>query len=262
MSLRSQFVNNGGKPIRTLTFLSGSGTFTPLSANSWVRVRLQAGGAAGGAGDFGVFPTLSNSAQGGGAGEYLEFYLRIAGSVSYSVGAGGVGVPAGAVSPISTPGGDTVFGLLTAVGGRVLKESSVYVGNSGTSSPSGLGGNPWAIPGGCGGRASDLAGSGNVSTPGHLPGSIHELDLAFGPNFPGSSNSGIHAGGGAGGCSMFGIGGNGGTGGTGTLTAGGNGSGFGSGGGGRGSATSLANMAKSGDGAPGFLIIEEFGPQA
>lgn len=260
MTLRSQFVNGGGgKPIRTITYLSGSGTFTPLAANSWVRVRLQAGGGGGGNADFGSVGGPFDGANGGGGGEYLEFTLRIAGSVSYSVGLGGVGVPAGAVSA-STPGGNTTFANLVAVGGRAEK-SGVQLGTSGTSSPTGLGGNPAAVPGGSGGRRSDLSLS-RVTTPGHLPGGMDEAGLAFGPNTAGSTNSGNHAGGSGGGCTLFGVGGNGGSGGTGTLTTATNGSGFGSGGGGQGAATIQAGLTKSGDGAPGFIIIEEYGPQA
>jgi hypothetical protein len=259
MTLRSQFVNGGGgKPIRTLTYLSGSGTFTPLAANSWVRVRMQAGGGAGGSADLGSGAGPYKGGPGGGAGEYLEFTLRIAGSVAYEVGLGGVGIAAGALTPASTPGGDTIFGFLRAVGGKVTFNT---IGNSGTCAPLGVGGNPCAVPGGTGGPG--LGGTITSSGPGHLPGSIDQGDGATGPNTAGTSNDGgIHNGGSGGGCSMFGTGGNGGTGGTGTLSTATNGGGFGSGGGGQGAATIQANLTKAGDGAPGFLIIEEFGPQS
>jgi hypothetical protein len=261
MTLRSQFVNGGGgKPIRTLTFLSGSGTFTPLAANSWVRARLQAGGGAGGSAGFGSVGGPFDGGNGGGAGEYLEFTMRVAGSVSYAVGLGGVGVPAGAVSPAPTAGGNTTFAGLVAVGGRSTKATG-ELGTSGTCAPTGLGGSPAAIPGGSGGRRSDISAS-KLASPGHLPGSIADSQDGLGGNAAGSTNSGIHQGGSGGGCSMFGVGGNGGSGGTGTLTTATNGSGFGSGGGGQGAATAQANLTKTGDGAPGFLIIEEFGPQS
>ena len=45
MSSLSQFT--GAKPIRVVTYTSGTGTFTPLVSNSWCRVTVVGGGGAG-----------------------------------------------------------------------------------------------------------------------------------------------------------------------------------------------------------------------
>lgn len=99
----------GSKPIRTVTITSGTGTFTPLMANSICRIVLQGAGA-GGSG------YNASSATPGTSGARLDVTMRVTGPQSYSIGAKGLGGIAGATTA-PTNGGDTTFGTLIAPGG-------------------------------------------------------------------------------------------------------------------------------------------------
>lgn len=95
-----------------VTYLSGSGTFTPQANTRALFVRVIGGGGAGGG------AANSNNTGSGGAGGNAGAYLELAlftGSLAYvySVGAGGTGVSGGT----GNTGTDTIFGPFTAQGG-------------------------------------------------------------------------------------------------------------------------------------------------
>lgn len=99
-------------------------------SETWVTM---IGGGAPGAGN----PTSQNSNgdAGGGSGEYcVHMPMRVTpgGTVSGTVGAKGVGsFGAGAVQGLGTPGGDTIFGILTAQGAPILGSTGSVPGSGG-----------------------------------------------------------------------------------------------------------------------------------
>lgn len=242
--LVSSPVGGGGKPLRVTTYTSGAGTYTPLQANSWVRVTVVAGGSSG------AKPSDNsvNAGQGGAAGSTAVAWLCLFGPVSYSVGSRGSGY--------SGPGGSG-----SNVGGRSTFHTVVaYPGDSITGTP------PAAfhvICGGAGGPAG--SGVGQFGKIGRAPGipnyASFTNDLYYGGRGFAGNGSAEGAGGGGGGDSMYGAGGNGGNA---AITAGGPGfagadaTGYGAGGGGGGCSANGPGGA-SGNGSGGIIIVEEFG---
>jgi hypothetical protein len=98
----------------------GSGTFQPLSGSTWRRVRMIAGGAGGCSGFSGTAPGACGAR--GKAGQYIELWQpNSTATVAWTVGAGGTGgaqQTGGSTFNLGAAGGNTVFGTLTATGGR------------------------------------------------------------------------------------------------------------------------------------------------
>lgn len=258
----------GNKPKRVVELTSGTGTFTPLVANSWCRVTLQAPGG-GGAGGVTAPVYQTQGAGGGGAGGCVTLWLRVAGATPYVVGAGG----AGGATPntAGVAGGVVGFANIKIPGGK---------GGSNASSNSGRGGDGsfigaqlaalkqtdflTGIPGGAGGTSFGSSNGGFVAG---YPYGNNSSDgtNAYGPIFAyllgaggGSTISDFYLGGGGGGSSAYGTGGAGGnSNNAGAAGAGASGSGYGSGGGGGGNGSSAGGAG--GSGAGGLILIEEFG---
>jgi hypothetical protein len=85
MSTLSQFIP-GGKPRQVTVYTSGSGTYTPVSPNSWCYVTMIGGGGPGGGG-YACYGTFYGGY--GGSGKQLEQWTKVVSTASYSVGAGG-----------------------------------------------------------------------------------------------------------------------------------------------------------------------------
>ncbi len=98
----------GGKPKRVVTYTSGSGTFTPLEANSWIRVTLVGGGGGGSGGCFNGSYGYYSGLRGGAGGVNVFYFMAVLPSYSYVVGAGGTGATQ-VGSPGSSSGGSGGF---------------------------------------------------------------------------------------------------------------------------------------------------------
>ena len=224
----------GGSAIRTVTYTSGTGTFTPLVANSWCRVTLVGGGSGG-----------ANGGRGGGGGATVVARLRIpSGSVDWAVGAGSAGAAASS-SVVAAAGGITYFGRLFAEGARAPASVTVSSDTGGrlVAQPDKIGSmfGDASVAGGCGGAYITSSGvsGGSVGDP--------SITNAF-PFNTGGQGGGMNGGGG-GGNSLYGNGGDGGV----SGAPGQAGTGYGAGGGG-----SVGAFA-AGNGSGGLIIIEEFG---
>ncbi len=126
MSTLSQF--SGVKPLRTVVYTSGTGTFTPLVSNSWCRVTMLGGGG-GGAGRATV-----DYASAGAASGCAVVWWRCPGAVTYAVGAAGTG---GAnTGAQGTAGGTTSLGTLFQPGGSPGVFSATSPTNGGAASAS------------------------------------------------------------------------------------------------------------------------------
>jgi len=207
---------------------TASGTYTPTPGTLAVRVQL-VGGGGGGGGSSATSSGQQSVGAGGAGGSYAESYLTSGFSgVTMTIGAGG---SAGGVSGNGGNGGTTSFGaLLSAAGG-------------GGGQPSGPTGTPFVLLGGAPGA---LPTSGNVLNAQGAPGGN-----GAGPA-PASSTSYLS---GAGGASMFGGGANGlGSANSAGLTA----QSFGGGGGGGATGASASGQI-GGAGAPGVIIVTEYG---
>lgn len=247
---------SAGTALRVVEYKGGSGTFTPLSANSWCRVTIVGGGGGGGRG-----ATTSAAATGGGGGATVIQFVRVPTSTTYVVGASAPGASANNTS--GTTGNDSRFGTLVAQGGfaglptagggvsgggidissTVIVQASLGSGQSGGGG--GVGGPAGANPG-VGGRAPGYAYMAVTNVPSTTTAYVSSGGAAA-----------TNAGGGGGGSSVYGKGGNGGAGHATTGVAGSAGTGYGAGGGGGGAATTSGN---GGAGSGGFILIEEFGP--
>lgn len=226
----------GGNSIYTFT---GGGTFTPLFSGN-VNVLVIGGGAGGGS---------TSAGGGGGAGGYQS-------NISYSVTSNTpINITVGAAGAVSSNGGNTTFGTITAIGGGTG-------GNGGAGIQSGANG-------GSGGGGGGFNGTFSPGTPPGGTGSQGGNGGAGAGNQP--SQYGAGGGGGAGGAGSGGSSSSGGTGGVGiansisgssiTYSVGGNGgdasgagssggSSYGSGGGGAGQ-----NGSSGTSGIQGVVII-------
>ena len=101
-----------GRLINAWIFTS-SGTYTPTPGTKRLLVEMVGGGGAGG-GAYAGGNSSSSSGAGGSSGAYGKALLTsVSASLSYSVGAGGVGMSGGK----GTDGGATTFGTLSVSGG-------------------------------------------------------------------------------------------------------------------------------------------------
>ncbi len=227
---------SSGKPLRVVRYTSGSGTFTPLAVNSWVRVTVVAGGGGG----ANVSPAQATGANGGDAGCTAFAWLMLTGPVNYSVGAGG--------APGSNPGNPSFFHTVKA-----------WCSNPSTTIPNDI---YHVIVGGVGGQGGGTQNS--PGTNGRMPGCSQNLSTSlFAGQGAGGNCPGFGAGGGGGGDSLYGIGGAGGGGainGSSAGFVGQNGTGYGAGGGGAGcNIWGGGTTVLGGSGSGGIIIIEEFG---
>lgn len=92
------FPGGAAKVRRILRYTTGTGTFTPLVADSLCVVTLVGAGG-------------SNSASTGGGGETRQFRVRLTGAQTYLV-------PAASPGATNQAGGDAVLGTLRAQGGQ------------------------------------------------------------------------------------------------------------------------------------------------
>ncbi len=219
-------------PIKTTTYTSGSGTFTPAVAGGLCHVRMTAPGGGGGRAAAGT-----QGAGGAGAGVTLDFWVRLDAAVSYTVGAAGVG--ATTTNTSGTAGGLCRLGTWVAPGGTAGATASggaaIVVG-------------PGWVAGGKGGSG----GNGATGEAGSSPGGVPTLT---GAAAGGTASTG--GGGGGGGDSTHGSGGAGGNGNATTGAAGANATGYGAGGGGGGAGGSTTG--NGGNGSGGIIVIREYG---
>lgn len=224
--------SGSGDPLRVVTYTSGAGTFTPLEANSWVRVTVVAGGGGGQPGSGG------SGGSGGSAGGTACAWLLLTGAVSYSVGSGGA------------PG---ISGLPSYF--HTVKS---WCSDPNTTVPNDI---YHIVVGGAGGNGGSTGSSVGIS--GRTPGCSQNLmqSIYAGRSTGGNVFSNFGGGGGGGGDSLYGIGGNGGNGAASAGATGSNGqaaTGYGAGGGGGGGSGAGA-QGTGGSGTGGIIIIEEFG---
>jgi mucin-19 len=175
-------------PVITSFTSTGSSTWTVPTGLSAVTVLAVAGGGGGGGSTSGG----NGGGGGGGVVYHTSFPVTPAGSVSYTVGAGGNYSGPGTVG---TNGGDSTFGSLTAKGG----------GKGGGSSAVG---NENGYPGGSGGGSTEGPTGGYSGGSATQPGTSNPGATNYG--YPGGNNSlgqGYSGGGGGG---AGGVGGNGG----------------------------------------------------
>lgn len=228
----------GGRYIGRQIFTS-SGSYTPSTGTGLIRIRMVgAGGGAGGAQSNSG--TASSASCPGGAGGEIEALIstgQLSLPVPITIGSGGLG---GTGSANGATGGGTLFGTFGGTG-------SVLVGggSGGATGPS--------VSAGSSAQLGQTFG-GTVSYGSFTNGLILKAKTGnIGPNAIVLSNgSGVPINlPGIGASSEFGSGG------ANTNTGnGGNGQGYGSGGGGCGSIN--GNAYTGGNGAPGYMIIEEF----
>lgn len=117
MSNLSQFTI-GSKPLRVVTYTTGSGTFTPLTPGSWCNVTVVGGGGGGGFGGAGLsISTYGEAGFGGNSGAAYSVMYQVVTTAAYAVGAAGAGGIWSTVTPAGN-GAATTFGTLSAVGGQ------------------------------------------------------------------------------------------------------------------------------------------------
>jgi hypothetical protein len=261
MSSLSQFIGSSGKPTLVTALTSGSGTFTPLVSNSWCRITLVGGGGGGARGNTsGSFPNL-----GGGGGATAYMWRRVAGPVSYSVGAAGVGATANNTS--GTGGSVTVFDGVQAAGGSgglpnvsANNTPSGGIAIEGTASGAANGSGSMGVSGGAGGgydsSLGSVIGGRGPGFPTVFVATTANLALWSTPAVTSPGAVVTNNGGAGGGCSVYGKGGNGGDGSASAGAVGANAAGYGGGGGGGGAGPTSGN---GGNGSGGLILIEEFG---
>lgn len=252
---------SGGGSVK-VTFLdtSGSGTFTWDDAAVGAWVTLGAGGASGAGKQNGA---RVEGSPGGGAGETRRFYLLRNGgtTVSYTIGAGGVGT-SGTVA--GQDGGSTTFGGSVVFGGTAPTNYNVAGGAGGAplgdTAPTG---GAYANPGGRGSNSTTSAirdggtgygaaggGGGNAAA---APGGEGGRSASGMTGGAGGTSDGARAGGGGGGGGWNGIGG---AGANAPSANGADGVGYCSGGGGCSGAPASTPL-KGGAGGGGFILIQE-----
>jgi|LakMenEpi03Aug12_release.lakeMendotaPanAssembly.Ray.scaffolds.fasta_scaffold170579_4 hypothetical protein len=126
----------GGKPRQVTVYTSGSGTYTPVSPNSWCYVTMIGGGGSGGGG-YACYSTFYGGY--GGSGKLLEQWTKVVSTASYAVGAGGYWY--NLQNPYDNwqqvAGGTSTFNGLSAAGGG--NGGGVRVDGQITSAVMGLG---------------------------------------------------------------------------------------------------------------------------
>lgn len=153
----------GNYRLHTFT-TSGTVNFTVAtlgnSPNTVVEYLVVAGGGAGG-----NDRTMGYSGGGGGAGGFLTATSFTVAATSYTVtvGAGGAVGPS---ATVGSPGGDSVFGTITATGGGVGARGHNVAGGPGGSGGGGSGGSG----GGAGGTSTASPNQGNNGGAGRAPG--------------------------------------------------------------------------------------------
>jgi len=225
-------------PLKTTTYTSGTGTFTPAVPGGLCRVRIVPPGGSGARSNAGSV----YAAGAGGASVALDFWVIFDAAQTYVVGAAPAGASANNTN--GTAGGLCRLGWITAVGGAAGTAAGVGGAAITLLSP-----NTAAIIGGGGGGG----GNGAAGTAGHalggMPGNVG--------NAAGGALAGGYGGGGGGGDGADGAGGAGGAGHATVGLPGAAGSGYGSGGGGGGAG--LTTSGNGGAGAPGKITIWEYG---
>jgi hypothetical protein len=118
MSTLSQFTGNA-KPRQVTTYTSGSGTYTPVAANSWCRITLIGGGGCGG-GTSVCYGT--NYGTNGFAGQWLQQWTKVVSTAAYTVGNAGTWFYGGTYPYYSwqstNPGATSFNGISCAAGGN------------------------------------------------------------------------------------------------------------------------------------------------
>lgn len=178
-------------PATVQRFTSGSGTYTPTSADvRSIRVRLVGGG--GGGANATAAASQTNVGSGGGGGGYVE-HVMAAGSYSYAVGAGGAS---------QTTGGDSTFNssALVASGGVGTNFNTGPGTAASRASGSGAGGNASGgnianVPGGAGEVAFRYSGTESIAA----RGGQSFMGAASGQTLGGNGPAGQQYGGGGGG---------------------------------------------------------------
>ena len=257
----------GSKRVHFFTTVGPSSLIVTGSGNA--EVLVIAGGGAGG----------SDRGGGGGAGGYIynSAYALTAGTVSVTVGAGGVGTTSGTsggTGTIGGNGGSSIFAALTAVGGGggggCNGNTSIRNGANGGSggggsqfNGAGPGGTPTAgqgFAGGAGNEANNSAGGGGGATSVGQDAAANGGNGGAGINYSISGTSQTYSSGGGGGKYTGNVAGNAGTGGTGAgngsnvnNTNGNPASYYGCGGGGGGTAVSA--ITTGGNGFQGIVIV-------
>jgi hypothetical protein len=200
---------------------TSNGTYTPTPGMAFCVIECVGGG--GGGGTAVASSTTVLGGGGGGAGSYARKILtsaQVGASQTITIGAGGAS---------ATAGTDTSFG-------------SLCIGKGG-----GVGGSATTFPGAAG--VGGVAGTGDITIPGGMGNSGWWSGSSL--NMNGTSGGGGASAFGGGGGSAFSGGGN-------VATTGNAGSAYGSGGGG-GLAQTTTSTAAGGAGAPGIVIVTEFG---
>lgn len=245
----------GGTSVSKSQEFTASGTFTPATGVTGVRVTIVgAGGGGAGKGNSSASP----GGGGGGAGEAvvgMPWVVVPAVGITVTIGAKGTGGNAsGANTTAGTAGGDTSFGsVLIARGGKAGDATGASGAGSGIN---GAVSKAVDVVGGVGtaesavhfGGSSGGGGGSTTTSPGAAGG-------GSGPYLgaAGGATNGSRAGGGGGASTTYGNGGVGGAGGSGgTNSAAGS---YGGGGGGAGAVT--ANVASvGGSGTDGYCLVE------
>ncbi len=220
-----------GKCVLSFTTV-GSYNWTPPAGVTTVDVLVVAGGGGGGADAAG---------GGGGGGVIYEQARPVSGTISLSVGAGGVG-GRNSTSTVATSGENSTFGTLTAIGGG---RGGSYRGGNGASGGSGGGGGFDSGNGGSATEGQGFAGGAGIGSWSQTGPAAGGGGGAGGPGTAGNVDDGNGGPGRAvnitGTSVMYGGGGGGGGGGvTSTIENGG------SGGGGRGAGSCGANPSQPG----------------
>lgn len=145
-------------------YTSGSGTYTtPVGAKYLIVECIGGGGGGGGNGTA----NASYGGGGGGGGYFLKQFNNPDASYSYSVGAGGIGTPAGSYAD-GSPGTASTFGGMSAGGGGGGKRGSTSVrngdGGAGASTFTGLVSEIIKINGGNGGTGQRFGGVAKISS--------------------------------------------------------------------------------------------------
>ena len=264
---RSFSITTKAPIVQSFTSVGTTTWSSPLNGN--IQVLVVGGGGGGG-------ETIGG---GGGAGGYVynASFPVISGSYTVTVGAGGAGGWTGVTGagsyPAGLPGGNSVFGSITAIGGGAgggYNEISSVGGSGG----GGGAGNSYGIRSGTGGQGNSGGTSNDNSNSGAGGGGAGGVGAnasngSCGAGGPGISNSisGVatfYAAGGGGGARVSGggsganggsgIGGNGATGGAGTIGGQGTNN-TGSGGGGGGYTDSSSSDGRGGNGGSGIIIL-------